>query len=227
MYGGREWRVQRGAADAIQLTIEDSGLGFNYGPQKLDLSQELSLKNDTMMPFSEFAALADEMTAKVVMGLRLVDASTRIGFRVMYLYQVDTYEALKDLAKSLPALNAQAQFFESLGPSHDQLFRMETDLKTCSVMISLSHFEQNIQLPPSIYDQARVETSKLPAGQRRAFLAKERAKRMLKQFPKFGILLDLDAYVDFPPFPESLRVVDFITNAVADFNTIKKLALAK
>jgi hypothetical protein len=224
LYGshGQPWQIQKVGPDGAHLTIDDEGLSFNYGPQKLDLTQEQSIRNETLMSFSDFAVLSDEMTSLVVTGLQL-SSFTRLGFRVLHLYRVETYEAMQELAQSLPALAYPGKLTAELGSSIDPSFRVVTECKNETLTIAVSTFQQNAQIPPAIYEQAGQETSKLPLNQRSALIAKERAKQMLKQFPKFGILIDLDAQIEFPPFPDSLRVTDFISRALEDFDRVKAL----
>lgn len=52
-------------------------------------------------------------------------------------------------------------------------------------------------------------------------------EKTIDAYPSDGVLLDLDAYVEEPPYPTGLSVSDFVSGAVGDFQEIKKLVLAK
>jgi hypothetical protein len=43
--------------------------------------------------------------------------------------------------------------------------------------------------------------------------------------PQFGLLLDLDAYIEDPPFPDDLTIGGFIATAFGDFGPVKEVAL--
>jgi hypothetical protein len=54
---------------------------------------------------------------------------------------------------------------------------------------------------------------------------KLKAAKKIKHFPQFGILLDLDAYIEDPPYPDDLSVSDFIAAAFDDFEQVKQTVL--
>lgn len=67
-----------------QLSLRDKNLTFNYGPGKLDLSQNQSSEVDTLIPVGEFGAIAEAASTAVVKHLEL-ELFTRLGFRVWHL----------------------------------------------------------------------------------------------------------------------------------------------
>ena len=50
-------------------------------------------------------------------------------------------------------------------------------------------------------------------------------KKIVQSFPQFGILVDLDAYIEDPPYPDGLSISDFVASASEDFSIVKKLVL--
>jgi hypothetical protein len=44
-------------------------------------------------------------------------------------------------------------------------------------------------------------------------------------FPQYGLLLDLDASLEDPPYPDSISVSDFITRAERDFRDLTPIIL--
>ena len=66
---------------------------------------------------------------------------------------------------------------------------------------------------PATIKEAGVVPYKLPHDQREARLRKLKAERIIRQFPQFSVLLDIDSFLDYPPYQEDLRVADFINSA--------------
>ncbi len=52
-----------------------------------------------------------------------------------------------------------------------------------------------------------------------------KAKKKIEHYPQFGVLLDLDAYIEDPPYPDDLSISDFVTTAFEDFCRVKQTVL--
>ena len=217
-----DWTLQRSGADSIQLNNEHEGMAFEFGPQKLGLTQEQNLRNHRVMSLSEFAALSDRLASHVVTGLP-VDTFSRIGFRVWHLYGVDSHDEMMAASDSLLPLAKLNEFVNDVGRGWDPSFRTTVERKTELITVSLSTFTQNVVLPPAVAALAARDAAAMSKNQKEARLAQLKAQRMLDDFPKFGILLDVDAYIDDPPFPDDLTIHDFVRRAIEGFGEIKNL----
>jgi hypothetical protein len=91
--------------------------------------------------------------------------------------------------------------------------------------IAVVPFEQQVELPASVLRDARLHARTEYRSQKKVLLRKLRAKKLVEAYPDCGVLLDLDAYIDDPPFPDALSISDFIEAAFADFDAIKPTAL--
>ena len=55
---------------------------------------------------------------------------------------------------------------------------------------------------------------------------KLKAEKIIKSYPQYGVLLDLDAYLEDPQIP-GFSISDFINTSYEDFVVVKKVVLAK
>ena len=65
-----------------------------------------------------------------------------------------------------------------------------------------------------------------PRDQRAILIDQLKAEKRIAHYPQFGVLLDVDAFLEDPPLPTDLRVSDFIVGAFDDLSGIKKDVLA-
>ena len=88
------------------------------------------------------------------------------------------------------------------------------------VRVAATPFEQQIQLAPSVIAAAKVEAHKYWKDQRKVRIQKLKAQKAIRSYPSEGILIDLDAYIEEPPYPEQVTACTLIEEAGRDFNVI-------
>jgi hypothetical protein len=217
------WDFEQIDMNHCHLARRDRNLNVNFGPGKLDLSQTQGPDVAELMPPGEFGATAEELATIVVKHLE-VDTFPRIGFRVWHLYPSADREESQHLVQSLRMFSTDSQIQERLGPVSEVSHRLVVERPAHMLRIAVAPFEQAVELPPSVVRAAKPKTRDLRHN-RKGFLDKLKAERIIRNYPQFGLLVDLDAYVEDPPYPDDLAASDFITNAIQDFETIKPLLL--
>ncbi|MFO7901634.1 MAG: hypothetical protein R6U98_03145 [Pirellulaceae bacterium] len=229
-----EWDFDTIDINRCQLAHRDMNLSFNFGHAKLDLSQTQSADVETLVPVGEFGKLAEIVTSTLVNHLEL-EFFPRIGFRVWHLYAVADREQSQQFMRDLQLFSLDAAASGELGEVSEVSHRLVTDRQSHMLRIAVAPFEQQVQLPPSVIRAAkakayRQETEKQRGPgidkRRRILIDQMKAKKTIAHYPQFGILLDLDAYVEDPPYPDDLSVSDFIAAAFDDFQHVKQTALA-
>lgn len=220
-----EWDFQSIDNQTCFLAHREQNVAFHFGPEKLDLVQTQNADVETLMPVGEFSRLAESATRIVIETLDLQYFS-RIGYRVWHLYPTEDRNHSESLIRSLGIFSDQGEWAKLIPDAKELSYRLVTERSTHSLRIAVSSFEQQIRLSPSILRTARTEASRLPKDQREARVDRIRAKKKIDSYPLFGVLLDLDAYLEEPPIPGDLSVSDFIGRAFDDFQEIKPAALA-
>jgi hypothetical protein len=232
-----EWDFDRIDISHCQLAHRDLNLAFNFGHAKLDLSQTQSADVETLLPIGEFSALADTVTATVVENLEL-EFFPRIGFRVWHLYPSTDREQSYELIRNLKLFSLDSELSSTIGEASEVSHRLIADRQKHMVRIAVAPFEQQIDLPPSLIRAAKVKAYKQktdsPPGpgrdpgmdrRRRILIDRMKAEKKIAHYPQFGVLLDLDAYIEDPPYPDDLSVSDFIATAFEDFIQLRRTVL--
>ncbi len=220
-----DWDFDTIDINRCQLAIRDKNLVFNFGHAKLDLVQTQSADVDTLLPVDEFGTTAESLAAPVAKHLEL-DFYTRIGFRAWHLYPSASREESHSLVRNLRLFSLDRESLESLGVPSEVSHRLVVDRGRHMLRIAISPFEQHVDLPPSVSRAVRVKPHKQPSDQRKqALIDKLKAERRISHFPRFGLLLDVDAYIEDPPYPDGLSISDFVRRAWEDFGKVKGIAL--
>lgn len=207
------------------LHKKDENLTLNFGPAKLDLSQTQTADVSKLIPIGEFGKVSERLAATVVNALE-VESFSRIGFRMWHLYPTADRESSYQPMHRLKAV-VLGNEFERLGNAlHEVNFVAVADRGKHMIRIALAPFEQNVSLSPSVIQAAKLKARKESADQRRKLIDKEKAKKVIASYPHFGLLLDLDAYIEQPPYPDELSASDFVSRAAEDFSDVKQLILA-
>jgi hypothetical protein len=207
-----------------QLGHRDANLVFNFGHGKLDISQAQSLEVQTLMPIGEFGTLAESFATAVVQHLDL-EAFPRIGFRVWHLYASADREQSYHFLRRLKLFSLNAATSEPLGEISEISHRLVVNRGSHVLRIAIAPFEQQVDLPLSVVRAAKTQASKAKKDQKAVRIDQLKAKKTISHFPQFGLLLDLDAYIEDPPFPDDLTISDFIATAFGDFGRVKEVAL--
>ncbi len=222
------WDFEQIDINHCRLSRRDLNIAFNFGPGKLDLSQTQSSDIAELMPTGQFGSLAEQLAEIVVRHLEL-DSFPRIGFRTWHLYPTRDRQESCAILQDLELFRPSDSAMRVLGDVSEMSYRIVVERQEHMVRIALAPFEQAIDLPPSILRAAKTKARDLRGDKhaRRALVDKLKAERMIQNYPQFGVLLDLDAYIEDPPYPDNLSASDFLANAVADFGALKTIVLQK
>jgi len=220
-----EWDFNAIDINRCQLVRRSANLAFSFGHEKLDLAQTQSVDVEELLPVHEFATVAENATNIVVENLE-VESFPRIGFRAWHLYPATDRDESHRFVKNLRLFKLHPAATESLGNTSEISYRLVVDRRTHMLRIAIAPFEQQVDLPPSVLRAAKVDAKKCSHGQRRVLIDKLKAEKKIKHYPQFGLLLDLDAYMEDPPYPDGLSVSDFVASSFDDFQKVQKVVLA-
>jgi hypothetical protein len=220
----QQWDFDAIDINHCQLANRDSNLAFNFGHAKLDLSQTQTVDVESLLEVGEFGKLAETMTSTVVSNLEL-EFFPRIGFRVWHLYPSVDREQSHQMVQDLKLFSLDSALSATLGELSEVSHRLVVDRRKHMLRIAVAPFEQQVELPPSLIRAAKVQASKESHGQRQKRIDALKAQKKIQHYPHFGVLLDLDAYVEDPPYPDGLSISDFIATAFADFSEVKRTVL--
>jgi hypothetical protein len=224
-----EWDFEAIDINTCRLAHRDKNVNFNFGHKKLDLTQAQNADVASLMSVGDFGKLAERLTSTVAKYLEL-EFFTRIGFRLWHMYPANDREDASRLARELRLFRLEPSLAETIGAVSDVSHAMIADRQRHMVRLSLAPFEQQVSLAPSVIRAAKTKPYKEATDKQRGpgidkrqrvLIDKMRAEKIIKSYPQFGLLLDLDAYIEDPPYPDALSVSDFIMNAETDFRTLK------
>lgn len=228
------WDFERIDIGHCQLIYRDLNLTFNFGPTKLDLSQTQNAEVESLLPVGDFGKLAETFTSVVVETLEL-EYFPRIGFRVWQLYPSADRDESNEMVRNLKLFNADPGLLRTIGTMSEVSHRLVLDREKHMLRVAVAPFEQQVDLPPSLvratkikaYKQA-TETQRNPGIDRRRqiLIDKLKSQKKVDSYPQFGVLLDMDAYIEDPPYPNHLSVSDFLATAFEDFGDIRGPILA-
>ncbi len=220
-----EWDFENIQGDWCHLVSREKNLRFNLSAAKFDLSQIQSADVLALDNAAEFSALAESFSQVVTSILQLSDF-TRVGFRAWYLYPTadreESYrrvEKLKLLAPEIEKLN--------VGTVSEASCRLVIELPQHMVRFAVAPFEQPVDLAAGVIQAARAKAKDCPRNQRHVQLDKMKAERIVKSYPQFGVLVDMDAFIEEPPYPDEVSASTFISSAFKSFGDIKKELLEK
>jgi len=210
--------------DGCRLTQPEQNLVFNFGPKKLDLVQSQSVEIQALLPHATFATIAENLSATVIRRLE-VESFPRIGFRAWHLYPTRDREESHQHIQRLSLSDSLMRVATGLGKSFEVSHSVVIERPRHLLRVSVAPFEQQVELPQSVLRASRQEARSLPRNQRQAMMDKLRAEKAIRSFPAFGIMLDIDAFVEDPPYPDGLSISDFIDGAVTDTQAVKQSML--
>ncbi len=220
------WDVDSIDPNNCQVTHRDRNMAFDFGPRRLDLHQTQNADVGTLAPVGEFASIAETFSGIVATTLD-VPFCTRIGFRVWNLYPMSTQAEAFDALRNLKLFRIDAASEDSLGRPSDAKFSLVVERPKHMLRIALTSFEQNVDLPASVLRAAREKAKDHWRDQKQVRIAQLKAKKIVSTYPHFGILLDLDAYVEDPPNPDALSISAFIVDAMSEMTQVRSLVLER
>jgi len=219
-----EWDFSEIDLNGCQLVHRSANLAFNFGHEKLDLAQTQSADVEELLPVHKFSTIA-ESAASIVAEHLEIDSFPRIGFRAWLLYPACDREESHRFVHDLGLFTLDSAVKESIGNPSEVSHRLVIERPSHMLRIAVAPFEQHIDLPPSVLRAARTRPRDRSRGQRQAAIDRLKAERTIGHYPQFGLLLDFDAYIEDPPYPDELPVSDFISNSFEDFQKTKKVVL--
>ena len=220
------WEIEAIDMNRCRLIHRDDNLGFSFGPDKLDLVQTQSADVPNLLSIGEFGALAESLADVVVRVLEL-PFFPRIGFRVWRLYPSADRGESQTQSRNLKLFQVDADLGSTLGGISDTSHRLVTERPNHMLRIAVAPFEQTVNIPDSVVAAARTRARDHWKAQKQVLLDQLKADKIVKSFPRFGLLLDLDTYIEDPPFPDDLSISDFIARSNEDSEVIKKAVLAE
>lgn len=219
------WDLEAIDANNCRLGRHDQNIAFNFGPKRLDMVQTQSTEVTNLLTANEFGAKAELLADEVIKGLDL-SVFTRAGFRTWRLYPTKTRKESHKLSRGLQLFRTDESLESDLGDVSEASHRLVVDRERHMLRVAVAPFEQSVDLPDSVIAAARSRARDASREQRQLMRDKLRANRIVKSFPHFGLLLDLDAYVEEPPIPDDLTIGSFVETAHADCTSIRKAVLA-
>jgi hypothetical protein len=224
MAGFEGWDFDAIDINRCQLSNHLTHLLMNFGPEKLDLSQTQSIDVPKLIGIGEFGKSAEVLAAIVVNALEL-DSYPRIGFRCWFLFPTNNREESHACLQKLKVFRLDASVLQSLGKVSENSHRLVVDRGAHSVRVAIAPFEQQVNLPASVIRAAKQKARNQSAGQRKAQIDKLKAQKMVSSFPQVGVLLDMDAHIEDPPYPDALTISKFVSESEEDFRELKSMIL--
>lgn len=215
------WELRQIDGKQCVVTNNEQNLTCTFSHNRMDVSQTQNLDVEELLSWGDFAALASNLVDTVVRNLTL-ESFRRIGLRAWNLFGAEDPASARQMLHSIPVVSSTRQSLASFGEIHETSLKFDLALAEHMLRVELSTFEQQIKLPPSVYESARKSTHKQPRGQREALIAKLKAEKRIKTYPTFGVVLDLDASIEDPLIPEFCDVASFIEASVESFEMVKE-----
>ena len=218
------WELKSLDFNGCHICQEEKNLIFSYTPSKLDLTQSQNRDISELMPPAEFAAIATEFSGIVI---EVLDINTfpRIGFRHWTLFGT---ESIEEASKKIGEVSffRPCEALSDLGELSLMSHSVVITRPDFMVRVAIAPFEQQINIAPSVLEAAKAKAShRYPKEQRSILLQKLKAKKAIKEYPAVGMMIDLDAYIEDPEYPDQLSAQTFVENAMEDFGTIRMKVL--
>jgi hypothetical protein len=171
----------------------------------------------------EFRTIAEEFSEAVIGTLEL-KSFPRIGFRAWALYETSSLDEASDrIGRSV--VFTPGEPLRSLGELSSISYSAVVSRPKHMLRIAVAPFEQQVNLSPSLVAAARLKAREKWRDQRTVRVQALKAKKTIRSYPALGIMIDLDAYIEEPPFPGELSCHDFVDQAVEDFSDIRNIVL--
>lgn len=209
------WFVDKINPQGGAISLPEKQVVFNFGSNKLDLSQQQNEKTQSLLNMEEFSEIANKMTNKVVDRLGLEQFS-RIGFRVSRLFKMDSSEESREKIKSLNILSIGN--IEKLTDCKVEEVSFTSTIKGTKgdARIGVSSVEQNIKIDAASLRDLNIspkEVSSLNSKERKPALIRQlKLKKALECYPLYSVLVDVDIFIEEPPYSE-IKIKEFILNS--------------
>lgn len=198
-----EWtfRDDQVSPQGAPLVSMENACRFTFGTKSCDFAIERSSGDPPISPeqLAKFTSQVDELTSVVIDQLGLSEY-VRIGFRAWFVFGCKNIDAAEDWLRGLGVVQVDPRLLEAFGVDRT------TAVSTAVVMegvdrrfrIGLNTVEIS-QKPKGI---AGIQPKQLHKKQR------ELRKRLLKQNPETGVMIDIDAYQEDPEVVQPREFVE-------------------
>jgi hypothetical protein len=202
------------AAPLVNLA-NGTEFSFNTEHYTFSLTQPVAKEAAlTKEDIASFTAEVDAISRIVHVELDLREFR-REGFRIWYLFATETEEASENWISSLKAFTIGPQVtaaFKGKLESQSHVLVVATENRKLRISINAVERTENLDLG---VQQLNVIPRRLPKQQREAILDILRAKRRVLANPNYGVMVDIDAYIEDPIeiapadfIEESLRILE-------------------
>jgi hypothetical protein len=212
------WAVKSIDSNGCHILNEDQNLVFSYSPTQLALTQSQDKEVSDLLSYGEFGAVAEEFCEVVVQTLEL-NSFPRIGFREWTLYGTESIEDASARIGKMSFFSA-SKALNGLGELSYNSHSVVVARPDRMVRIAATPFEQQIHLAPSIIAAAREKSHKHSKEQRKVLIQQMKARKAIEHYPRVGVMLDLDAYIEEAPYPEQVTPLKFIEESKNEFQLI-------
>nr|MBM4042060.1 hypothetical protein [Planctomycetota bacterium] len=195
----------------VVLRVADD-LRLCFSHFKLDLSHEQSEKVAEVVSIEEFARITDELTKIVVERLEVSEFG-RIGFRSWRMFGLPSYDGAKRAVIDLQALPRTCFEGLGIGDVEEVSWQIVGERNAVRTRLAVAAFQQRLEVDPALRKAAADVPHKHPVDQKRMLYEKVKAQKLVRNYPEFGILVDTDHYIEEPPYPDRLKVSEFITSS--------------
>jgi hypothetical protein len=225
LYDGTDWLIGERAVDHATVIREENNTAFSFGTDKLDLSEGQNERVQELRDVEEFAREAEDLT-ELVKDTMSLSTFGRIGFRVWYLFKVkSSEEGVKSLLRSeVFKIRDNVAKPEEIEESAIVLVFNKPESK---VRLSLNVVEQSLRIPPGLYAKARSISHKEKIKQDKVLIEQIKAKKAIENYPLHAVLVDMDFFIEDPPFPSAIRINEFIVERSKYSKTLLNILFPK
>ncbi len=217
------WSPRGIDTNGCHIVHDDDNVVFSFGPSSLSMAQTQDRDVSTLWEPGNLGATSETFASEVIKAFQL-DAFSRIGFRQWILFETDSPEEASETIGDM-SMFSPAKSLSSLGALSKSTHSVEIARETNSVRLTASPFEQPVVIPPSVLSKAKSVPHYKFKEQRKALVEKYKAKKAIESYPRTGVLIDMDAYIEDPP--DTVKIRPFVLGAHEDFKTILKAVLSK
>jgi hypothetical protein len=210
-----EWVLQDESVNPQNAPLINvtTGTHFNFGGLKYDFNLDQPIREEAALTpedIKSFFAQVDSVSRIVHEELELKHF-TREGFRVWYVFGTQSEEESHKWISSLGVFKigeSLPKAFSGKLDNHGHVVIVSA--KDRKFRISVTAVERTEQLDIGSHI-LRIIPRKLPAKQREVLVEKLKAKRRLLANPSYGVMIDVDAYIERPI---EIAPVDFMTRSI-------------
>lgn len=217
------WHIEGGSTEGMQLGLRKSNVRLTFDSHKMVITQTLTSDVTKLMPLPDFARLAHD-TLKLLIDTLDLQFCSRYGFRHARAFGTGTPSAARSAL--LESILFHGTVLESISRVEALKANVTFERPSRFITFMLSSFEQTVHLPPRVLEDAAAQLRRGKSYQEE-FLRKRKAELIVKSFPHYGVQIDIDAYIEYPPDIDVLTPLDFITDSWTEIEQMAPKVLEK